>query len=184
LFAVARAEFGRRGYESTTMRDIAAAAGMSTGTVYRLLGSKDQLLFDIMSSYSQKVVGAWDAVVRSDSPPLAKLDALIWVAINVVDRFSDEVRISLAWMRQSPPSTPTSPSLGVFLPAQLRHVRALMAAGAKTKEFNYEGGPADIRARCLLEAIWGAGSPVAIAGIEGAHALARDAVLRGAAAHD
>jgi AcrR family transcriptional regulator len=184
LFSVARAEFGRRGYESTTMRDIAAAAGLSTGTVYRLLGSKDQLLVDIMSSYSQKVAGAWDAVVRSDSPPLAKVDALIWVAINVVDRFSDEVRISLAWMRQSPPSTPTSPSLGIFLPAQLRHVRALMAAGAKTREIHYKGGSADIRARCLLESIWGAGSPVAAAGIEGAHTLARDTVLRGAAARD
>jgi AcrR family transcriptional regulator len=184
LFAVARAEFGRRGYESTTMRDIAAAAEMSTGSVYRLLGSKDQLLFDIMSSYSEKVVSAWDAVVRSDSPPLAKVDALIWVAINVVDRFSDEVRISLAWMRQSPPSTPTSPSLGVFLPAQLRHVRALMAAGAKSNDLHYEGGSADIRARCLLEAIWGAGSSVATAGIEGTHAFARDTVLRGAAAYD
>jgi AcrR family transcriptional regulator len=184
LFAVARAEFGRRGYESTTMRDIAAAAEMSTGSVYRLLGSKDQLLFDIMSSYSEKVVSAWDAVVRSDSPPLAKVDALIWVAINVVDRFSDEVRISLAWMRQSPPNTPTSPSLGVFLPAQLRHVRALMAAGAKSNDIHYEGGSADIRARCLLEAIWGAGSSVATAGIEGTHAFARDTVLRGAAAYD
>lgn len=184
LFTVARAEFGRRGYESTTMRDIASAANISTGTVYRLLGSKDQLLLDIMSSYSQKVVAAWDAVVRSDSPPLAKIDALTWVAINVVDRFSDEVRISLAWMRQSPPSTPTSPSLGVFLPAQLRHVRALMAAGAKTKEIRNEGGTADIRARCLLEAIWGAGTPVTTAGIEGAHALARATVLRGAAAPD
>jgi AcrR family transcriptional regulator len=166
------------------MRDIAAAAEMSTGSVYRLLGSKDQLLFDIMSSYSEKVVSAWDAVVRSDSPPLAKVDALIWVAINVVDRFSDEVRISLAWMRQSPPSTPTSPSLGVFLPAQLRHVRALMAAGAKSNDIHYEGGSADIRARCLLEAIWGAGSSVATAGIEGTHAFARDTVLRGAAAYD
>jgi AcrR family transcriptional regulator len=184
LFRVARAEFGRRGYESTTMRDIAAAADISTGTVYRLLGSKDQLLLDIMSSYSEKVVAAWDAVVRSDSPPLAKIDALIWVAINVVDRFSDEVRISLAWMRQSPPNTPTSPSLGVFLPAQLRHVRALMAAGSKSREIHYEGGPADIRARCLLEAIWGAGTPAATAGIPVAHALARDTVLRGAAAHD
>lgn len=184
LFAVSRAEFGRRGYESTTMRDIAAAANMSTGTVYRLLGSKDQLLFDIMSSHSQKVVGAWDAVVRSDSPPLAKVDALMWVAINVVDRFSDEVKISLAWMRQSPPSTPTSPSLGVFLPAQLRHVRALMAAGDKSKEIHYDGGPVDIRARCLLEAIWGAGTPATTAGIESAHALARDTVLRGATVRD
>ena len=37
--AVARAEFGRKGYEVTTIRDIASAAGLGTGTVYRLIGS-------------------------------------------------------------------------------------------------------------------------------------------------
>jgi AcrR family transcriptional regulator len=41
LRAVARAEFGRRGYEATTIRDIAAAARLSTGSVYRTIGSKE-----------------------------------------------------------------------------------------------------------------------------------------------
>ena len=181
LFSVAKAEFGRRGYEATTMRDIAAAADLSTGTVYRLLGSKDQLLLTIMSSYSDKVVTAWEAVVRSNSTPLSKLDALMWVAINVLDRFSDEVRITLAWMRQSPPSTPSSPSLGVSFPTQLRHVKELLASGAQAGEIQFEGGSADIRARCVLEAIWGAGTSVASAGIRATQALARDTVLRGAA---
>ena len=182
LLSVARSEFGRRGYEATTMRDIAAAADLSTGTVYRLLGSKDQLLLTIMSSYSDKVVTAWEAVVRSNSTPLSKLDALMWVAINVLERFSDEVRITLAWMRQSPPSTPSSPSLGVSFPTQLRHVKELLASGAQAGEIHFEGGSADIRARCVLEAIWGAGTPVATAGIRATQALARDTVLRGAAA--
>ena len=182
LLSVARSEFGRRGYEATTMRDIAAAADLSTGTVYRLLGSKDQLLLTIMSSYSDKVVTAWEAVVRSNSTPLSKLDALMWVAINVLDRFSDEVRITLAWMRQSPPSTPSSPSLGVSFPTQLRHVKELLASGAQAGEIHFEGGSADIRARCVLEAIWGAGTPVATAGMRATQALARDTVLRGAAA--
>ena len=44
--AVARNEFGRRGYEMTTIRDIASAAGMGTGTVYRIIGSKDELDVD------------------------------------------------------------------------------------------------------------------------------------------
>ena len=181
LLSVARAEFGRRGYEATTMRDIAAAADLSTGSVYRLLGSKDQLLLSIMSSFSDKVVMAWDAVVRADSSPLAKVDALMWVAINVLDRFSDEVRITLAWMRQSPPSTPSSPSLGVSFPTQLRHVKALLASGSRSGEISLEGSSADIRARCVLEAIWGAGAPVALVGQSAAHSLARDTVLRGAA---
>jgi AcrR family transcriptional regulator len=36
--AVARTEFGRRGYEVTTVRDIASVAGIGVGTVYRLIG--------------------------------------------------------------------------------------------------------------------------------------------------
>ena len=181
LMAVARSEFGRRGYEATTMRDIATAAELSTGTVYRLLGSKDRLLLSVMSSYSDKVVAAWDAVVRSSASPLSKLDALMWVAINVLDRFSDEVRITLAWMRQSPPSTSSSPSLGVAFPTQLRHVKALLASGSRSGEIRLEGATAETRARCVLEAVWGAGAPVTAAGPAAARALARDTVLRGAA---
>jgi AcrR family transcriptional regulator len=163
------------------MRDIAAASDLSTGTVYRLLGSKDQLLLSIMASYSEKVVSAWDAVIRSDSSPLPKLDALLWLAVNVLDHFSHEVRITLAWMRQSPPSTPISPSLGVSLHKQLRHVKSLLATGTKTGELKLEGASADIRAQCVLEAVWGAGAPVSSTGTRSALKLARNTVLRGAA---
>src|SRR4051794_29536692 len=102
--AVARAEFGRRGYEATTIRDIAAAANLSTGTVYRMFSSKDELLLSIMQSYSDHFATAWAAVVGSGSSPLEQLDALMWVNINVLDRFSEEFNIQLAWLRQSPPS--------------------------------------------------------------------------------
>jgi AcrR family transcriptional regulator len=40
LRATAREEFGRRGYDATTLREIAEASGLSTGTVYRLYPSK------------------------------------------------------------------------------------------------------------------------------------------------
>src|SRR5262249_60927647 len=53
--AVARSEFARRGYELTTIRDVAAAAGLSTGTVYRLVDSKADLLASIMQSDADKV---------------------------------------------------------------------------------------------------------------------------------
>ena len=65
--AAARAEFGRRGYEMTTIRDIASAAGLGTGTVYRLIGSKDELLMSIMVSFGRKVGGASVDIIRSDS---------------------------------------------------------------------------------------------------------------------
>jgi hypothetical protein len=72
---VARAEFGRRGYEATTIRDIASAAGLSTGSVYRVIGSKEELLASIMRSFSEKVMAGWNATLGSGSTAVEKLDA-------------------------------------------------------------------------------------------------------------
>ena len=177
LRSVARSEFGRRGYEATTVRDIAAAAGVSTGAVYRFFGSKDELLFSMMRSYAGKVATSWDAVLRSSSLPSAKLDALMWVNVNVLERFSDEFKIQLAWLRRQPPSTP---SLGLSFEAQLRKVKSLLTAGAKASDLQLDGSTAEIRARCVYELLWTPENIVRDAGTSTAHALARDTVLRGA----
>jgi AcrR family transcriptional regulator len=176
LRAVARKEFGRRGYEATTMRDVAASAGLSTGTVYRSFPSKDELLLSIMHSYTEKVKMAWIAVLNSGSAPLEKLDALMWANIHVIDRFSDEFRIQLAWLRQSPPSTR---NLGLSFTWHLRQIKALLAAGAKA-DLHVEGPTADLRARCIQEAAVCPPNIVHAAGARAAQALARDTVLRGA----
>ncbi|HZU81039.1 MAG TPA: TetR/AcrR family transcriptional regulator [Acidimicrobiales bacterium] len=177
LRAVARREFGRRGFESTTMRDIAGAAEVSTGTLYRSFRSKDDLLASIMRSYTEKVKSAWDAALNADCSALEKLDALMWANIHVTERFSDEFRIQLAWLRQSPPSTP---DLGLSFGWHLRHVKAVMTEGEKSGEFHIEGATADVRARCLQEAIVFPPNIVRAAGHRAAQGLARETVLRGA----
>ena len=179
LRAVARQEFGRRGYETTTMRDIAAAAGLSTGTVYRSFSSKDELLESIMRSYTEKVKAVWEAAVGTGSTVLEKIDALMWANIHVMDRFTDEFRIQLAWLRQSPPS---APNLGMSFAWHLRQIKALLAEGENSGELHVEGGTVEIRARCMQEAIVFPPSIVSAAGTRSAHALARDTVLRGAVA--
>jgi AcrR family transcriptional regulator len=179
LLNVARAEFGRRGYEATTMRDIASAASLSVGAVYRLLPSKDELLKIIMSAYVNKVVIAWEAVVQSQSSPLEKIDALMWTTINVIHTLSDEFKVMLAWLRQTPPSSATA--LGPFFSKQLRYLRALVADAAGDGELQLSGASADIRARCILDAIWGAGAYAATVSPSAAQRLARDTVIRGAA---
>ena len=127
--AVARSEFGRRGYEMTTIRDIASAAGLGTGTVYRVIGSKDELLMSIMLEFGHKVGGAWADIVRSDSTTVEKLDALSWLNINALDQFPDEFRIQLAWLRHTPPDIGESgmvlhhPNPADESPAVRRHSR-------------------------------------------------------------
>jgi AcrR family transcriptional regulator len=177
LRAAARAEFARRGYEATTTRDIASAAGVSTGTFFRLVGSKDELLASIMESYIAHVGASWDAVLAADSTPVEKLDALLWVDINLLDRFHEEFKIQLAWLRQSPPTTA---DLGRFT-RRAPQIEALLAEGERTGQFRDFGATAKVRANCLLELTWVSENIVRNAGPRVALALARDSLLRGAA---
>jgi AcrR family transcriptional regulator len=176
--AVARAEFGRRGYEATTIRDIAAAAGLGTGTVHRLIGSKEELLASIMRSFGRKVAAGWIAALRSDATPIEKLDAMSWVDINALDQFRDEFKIQLAWMRQSPPDTPNP---GWSFTTRLRQLSALLNEGIRSGEIQIEGPSTAMLARCVLDVLWIPDTILRVAGRRGALIHARDTVLRGVA---
>jgi AcrR family transcriptional regulator len=178
LRAVARTEFGRRGYEATTVRDIAAAADMSTGTVYRLIGSKDELLASIMRSFDATGQPAWRRVLATDSTSVEKLDALMWININLVARYSDEYNICLAWFRESPPK---ALNLGTTFAARLRDLEALIGRGIRAGEIRMVGPSADMRAWSLFDLTWMHENLVGKLGPERALGLARDTVLRGAA---
>jgi AcrR family transcriptional regulator len=179
--AVARAEFGRRGYEMTTVRDIASAAGLGTGTVYRLIGSKEELLMSIMVSFGKKVGAGWTNVLRSASTPVEKLDALSWVNINALEQFSDEFRIQLAWMRQSPPDTPNP---GDQFSTRLRQLKSLLSEGIRAGEIRVESPSAPMLARCVIGLQWIPENIVGELGPRPALIHARDTVLRGVASRD
>ena len=178
LRAAARSEFGRRGYDATTMRDIAAAAGMSTGMVYRLVGSKDELLTSIMGTYVSAVTSGWEAVLASRGSPLEKLDALLWVDINALDRFGSEFKIQQAWWRQMPPSPL---NLRRSFAKQLPQLKALLTEGELEGVFRVVGPSMNLRANCLLELMWIPENMVRSLGPARAQSLARNTLLRGAA---
>jgi AcrR family transcriptional regulator len=180
--SVARAEFGRKGYEVTTIRDIAAAAGLGTGTVYRLIGSKDQLLASIMESFGKKAGGGFASVLRTDATAVEKLDALSWVNINALDQFPDEWKIQLAWMRQSPPDTPNP---GLAFTMRLRQLRALLSDGIESGDIRIEDPPSlSMLARYVMDALWVPENIVRAQGKDAALLNARDTLVRGAAERD
>ena len=176
--AVARAEFGRKGYEVTTIRDIASAAGLGTGTVYRLIGSKDQLLASIMLSFGTKVGGGFATVLRADATPIEKLDALSWVNINALDQFPDEWKIQLAWMRQSPPDTPNP---GLLFTKRMRQLKSLLSEGIKSNEIRIDSPSTELLSRCVMDVLWMPENIVRAAGTRAALIHARDTVVRGVA---
>jgi len=176
--AVARAEFGRKGYEVTTIRDIASAAGLGTGTVYRLIGSKDELLASIMESFGNKAGGGFASVLRADATPIEKLDALTWVNINALDRFPDEWKIQLAWMRQSPPDTPNP---GLMFTTRLRQLKSLLSEGIRSKDIRVDSPSLEMLSRCVMDVLWMPENIVRTEGNQAALRLARDTVVRGVA---
>jgi len=180
--AVARAEFGRKGYEVTTIRDIASAAGLGTGTVYRLIGSKEELLASIMQSFSEKIAGiGWTSVLKSDSTAVEKLDALSWVHTNALAQFGDEFRIQLAWMRQSPPDTP---NIAWLFTKRLRQMKSLLVEGLRTGEITIDSPSNEVLARCVLGISWIPENILHDIGIRPGLLHVRDTMLRGVVARD
>lgn len=179
--AVARAEFGRRGFEATTIRDIAAAAGLGTGTVYRSIGSKEELLASIMQSFGEKVGAGWVRALRSNASPIEKLDAVAWVDINAIEHFHDEFKIQLAWLRQSPPDTPNP---GWSFPTRLRQLQTLLAEGIRSGEIRDTGTSTTMLARCVVDVLWIPENILRALGTRAALVHARDTVLRGIARRD
>lgn len=176
--AVARSEFARRGDQLTTIRDVAAAAGMSTGTVYRLIESKDNLMSSILWSYTEKTTEGWNRIASSPSTSVEKLDALLWFDINVVHRFAEEHRIQSLGLQLSPPK---SPNLTWTFPAQLRQLKGLVSEGLRARQLQIEKGASlDMVARCVFALIWTPESIVREAGIRDALHFDRDTFLRGA----
>jgi AcrR family transcriptional regulator len=176
--AVARSEFARRGYDLTTIRDVAAAAEMSTGAVYRLVESKAQLMASILWSYVEKVTEGWNRITSSASTPVEKLDALLWFNVNVVHRFAEEHRIQSLGLQLAPPK---SPNLTWTFPAQLLQLKTLISEGLRAGQLRADEAPLDMVARCVFALVWTPENIVRGAGSRGALRFARDTLLEGAA---
>lgn len=75
ILEAARACFEAEGYEATSVRDIASAAGVSAGSVIHHFGSKRELLYATLFEDLEATMR--DALSRQSSPPLgAQLDAM------------------------------------------------------------------------------------------------------------
>ncbi|MDQ2896996.1 MAG: TetR/AcrR family transcriptional regulator [Actinomycetota bacterium] len=85
VFAAAKV-FATRGYDQTTMQDLARSMGLATGAVYHYFGSKEQLLISICDQLMEPLLARAREIVVDDASPTEHLRALVrlWVA-NVIE---------------------------------------------------------------------------------------------------
>lgn len=80
----ARELAAERGYDATTVRDIAARAGTTPATVYRYFGSKDQLLHHVMVEWAGRTAAELGAATyaggTADRVGAAFQDIVRWAA--------------------------------------------------------------------------------------------------------
>jgi AcrR family transcriptional regulator len=85
VYASARV-FAQRGYDNTTMQDLASSMGLATGALYHYFSSKEQLLIGICDQLMEPLLHSARELMSGPEPPEAQLRSLVrlWVA-NVID---------------------------------------------------------------------------------------------------
>jgi len=112
VLAAARRLFSEEGYEGATIRDIAAAAGMSTGAVFANFTDKSDLFREIMTDdMSALVVAMRDAAQRGRNVE----DALLKVFMAGYTFYKTRLQLaraafSVSWDMQGGPSLRNLPS--------------------------------------------------------------------------
>lgn len=100
-----------------------------------------------MESFGKKVEAGWVSVLRSGATPIEELDAPSWVNVNALDKFSDEFRIQLAWMRQSLPDIPNP---GWLYTTRLRQMKSLLSTWIRSTPIRIDAPSSAMLARCVM----------------------------------
>ena len=96
LLAIAARLFAEKGFRNTTVRDIADAAGILSGSLYHHFDSKESMVDEILSTFQEELFGQYDAILAAspaDLDPLAKLERAVLVSFDAIDKHHDEVAI-------------------------------------------------------------------------------------------
>lgn len=80
--------FAKRGYDQTTMQELASTMGLATGALYHYFGAKEQLLRAICDQLTEPLLARAEELMADDAPPAERLRALVrmWVAHVVEHR--------------------------------------------------------------------------------------------------
>ena len=93
LLAIAAGLFAERGFKNTTVRDIADAAGILSGSLYHHFDSKESMVDEILSSFQTELFKTYDAIIGSDLDVRAKVEKVVQASFEAIDQHHDEVAI-------------------------------------------------------------------------------------------
>jgi len=85
------------GFDAMTVRDLARAVGVAQSTLYYYVGSKQQLLHVVVTSFVDDMIGRLEAVVESHNDPARMLRDFIFVMLDLAAHRRARMN---AWLRE------------------------------------------------------------------------------------
>jgi len=93
LLAIAAGLFAERGFKNTTVRDIADAAGILSGSLYHHFDSKESMVDELLDTFQTELWKSYDEIEASDLTPKAKLEAVVRASFEAIGEHRNEVAI-------------------------------------------------------------------------------------------
>ena len=123
LLDVGRSLFAEKGFDATSVEEIAAKAGVSKPVVYEHFGGKEGLYAVVVDREMQALLDAITGALASQGHPRALLERAAFALLDYVESSTDGFRILV---RDSPVTTPTGTFASLISDAasQVEHIMA------------------------------------------------------------
>jgi TetR/AcrR family transcriptional regulator, cholesterol catabolism regulator len=99
LLGIAAELFAERGLRATTVRDIADAAGILSGSLYHHFDSKESMVDEILRGFLDDLFHRYETIVAKDLGPRATLEAVAVASFEAIDEHHSAVAIYQAEAR-------------------------------------------------------------------------------------
>ncbi|MBS7546963.1 TetR/AcrR family transcriptional regulator [Dietzia massiliensis] len=93
LLSIAAGLFAERGLRATTVRDIADAAGILSGSLYHHFSSKEAIVDEILRGFLDALFGEYRRIVEAGLGPRETLEQLVRASFEAIHRDRDDVAI-------------------------------------------------------------------------------------------
>ncbi len=104
LLTAAERLFSERGYEATSVRDIAEARAIKAGSLYAHIETKEDLLWEILCRAADRFFDAVGPIVESDLITIEKLRRLIAAHVRVITESASAAAVySTEWRHLTEP---------------------------------------------------------------------------------
>ncbi|MCW2934932.1 MAG: TetR family transcriptional regulator [Actinomycetia bacterium] len=97
--------FARKGTRSTTVREIANAVGVLSGSLYHYFDSKDTIVEEILTGFLEAIRVRYAVILASSKDPADSLHGVVLASLQVARELPDATAIyqnELSYLRESP----------------------------------------------------------------------------------